>query len=361
MAEDRVLLTPKNRIIWRTLQTAVWLLGIAIFLALIFWPKIGIHAFWNVLIPVAPALLVFGTGLWRNICPLGSTGLLARHFNKSSRVKLTPARQGQFALIGLGLLLLIVPLRHVVLDTSGPATAIAIACLAIIAVIAGFTVEWKSGWCSGLCPVHQVEKLYGTRPAFTVPNAHCTQCQGCVAICPDSTPAMHPLHTCPTLWHKAVGIIMVGGFAGFIWGWFQVPDYVAAEGWSHLPQAYGMPFAGFAVTLTLFIILKQLFPAARNGTTNGETNSTLVRIFAAAAVSCYYWYRLPALFGFGPYPGDGMLIDMSETLPEWFPNASHIITTIIFFWWLVAREGVARSWTVRPPLAQQKSTGVQLG
>ncbi len=42
---------------WRTLQFTVWLIGAAHLLALIFWPKVGLSAFWNVLIPVAPALI----------------------------------------------------------------------------------------------------------------------------------------------------------------------------------------------------------------------------------------------------------------------------------------------------------------
>ena len=37
---------------------------LGIFFSLIFFPKIGIHAFWNVLIPIAPALVVVAVGLW---------------------------------------------------------------------------------------------------------------------------------------------------------------------------------------------------------------------------------------------------------------------------------------------------------
>ena len=58
---------------WRAVQTVVWLAGVAILAALLFAPEIGIHAFWNVLIPVAPALVAFAPGLWRKICPLAST------------------------------------------------------------------------------------------------------------------------------------------------------------------------------------------------------------------------------------------------------------------------------------------------
>ena len=62
--------------IWRLLQVLVWIVGLVIFLALIFYPSIGLLLFWNILIPVAPALLVVATGVWRNICPLSTTNLL---------------------------------------------------------------------------------------------------------------------------------------------------------------------------------------------------------------------------------------------------------------------------------------------
>ena len=51
---------------------------------------------------------------------------------------------------------------------------------------------------------------------------------------------------------------MAGGFAGFIWGWFQVPDFSGDEGWRHLDLAYGLPLGGLAVTLALFLLLEMV-------------------------------------------------------------------------------------------------------
>ncbi len=327
--------------IWRIVQTLVWLIGVGILVALLFFPKIGIHAFWNVLIPVAPVLLVLAVGLWRNVCPLASTALFPRHVGISKKKKLSVAQQGRLNLIGVIVLLLVVPLRHVILDTNGPATATAIIGLVVVAVIMGMFYDWKSGWCSGLCPIHPVEKLYGMNVAVSLPNAHCDECRQCVTPCPDSTPNMHPLEEKKTVFHRLAGTIMIGGFAGFIWGWYQVPDYHGSEGWQHLVEAYSLPFLGFAVTLVLFLALSRILPEKNEG--------ILIRIFAAAAVSCYYWYRLPALFGFGPFPGDGMLVDLSDTLPAWWPIISNIVTTLFFVWWLVIRKQVERNWAIRPP------------
>ena len=137
-------LSPWQRRAWRVVQTLVWVLGLAIWIALLVAPPVGIHAFWNVLIPVAPALLVFAPGLWRNVCPLASTALLARHVGLSRRRRISDATQSALGVIGLGVLLIVVPLRHVVLDTSGPATALTLAVLACVAFATGMLLEWRA-------------------------------------------------------------------------------------------------------------------------------------------------------------------------------------------------------------------------
>jgi hypothetical protein len=321
-------------------QVLVWCVGAAILSALIVTPRIGIHAFWNVLIPVAPALLALAPGIWRNVCPMGSTALLPRHLGRSRRRRISEAWQARLSLVGVALLLAIVPLRHVILDTDGPATALAIGILVLAAVCVCSVFEWKSAWCSGACPIHPVEKLYGTRPLLTVSNAHCGPCERCVATCPDSTVAMTPQVSVTRTPSRLAGTLMVGGFAGFVFGWFQVPDYSGGEGWSHLATAYGMPFGWMAVSLALYALV---------GFFAGPKRKDLVAAaFAGAAIACYYWFRLPALVGFGPFPGDGALIDLRHALPAWLPLVSRGATTIFFAWWFVGRPLRGKSWSVRP-------------
>jgi len=334
-----VELTRNHLVAWRAVQTAVWLVGVAIVAALLWAPDVGIHAFWNVLIPVAPALLAFAPGLWRNICPMATNALFLRHVEKSARKKVPYAWQGRFLLIGVLLLYAIVPLRHVSFDLNGPATATVILALAAAAVVMGSRFEWKSGWCSGICPVHPVERLYGSKPLLSVSNAHCGLCHRCVQPCADSTPDLDPLTAESGLPRRMAGILTVGGFPGLVWGWFQVPDYAGTAGWSHLGPAYAWPLICAAVSTALFLALQRW---------NGPA---LRRAFAAAAIACYYWYRLPALFGFGPFPGDGMLIDLRDTLPAWFPLVSRVATTALFAWWFVGRRTASRAWAVRPEFA----------
>lgn len=332
---------PSSRHLWRTLQAITWLLSLGILCALFLWPEMGIHALWNVLIPVAPLLLAIAPGLWRNICPLASTALVLRHAGRSARKPVSSELQGHLLLIGVVLLFAIVPLRHVVLDLNGPATGLTLIGTALLAIFMGSRFEWKSGWCSGICPVHPVERLYGSSSLISLQNAHCSSCEQCVVPCADSTPRVDPLTARKGRSRTMAGTLMAGGFVGYIWGWFQVPDYSGSAGLAHLTQAYAWPLGGTLLTLIAYLALKPFAPPV-----------LLRRSFAAAAIACYYWYRLPWLFGYGPFPGDGMLVDLTHTLGVWFPTLSRTVSTLFFAWWLVGRRETHRSWLIRPGLAR---------
>lgn len=297
------------------------------------------------LIPVAPALLVFAPGLWRNVCPLGTTALAARHFGFSARRQLPIRAQVWLNLIGVVALFAIVLWRGMELNTSAAATAAVLAGMALLSVLVGMTFEWKSGWCSGLCPVHGVEKLYGSKPFVSFANAHCDACQRCSNPCPDSTNAMHSMLGPDWEPQVVAEALVVGAFPGFVWGWFHLPEWIGGNaGWQEFVQRTYLPFVGMAVTIALFAVLRR-YVAKKH-------ELVLVRAFAAATISCYYWYRIPALFGYGLFPNDGVLINLAGTLPDWWVILSRVLTTGLFVWWLVLHASPKRHWAHRPPLAE---------
>lgn len=318
----------------------MWLVGAIILFCLLFAPDLGVTLFWNILIPVAPVLFVLGIGIWRNVCPLATTNLLPRHFGLSQRRKLTHDQLGVLNLIGVIALYAIVPLRHAVFNRNGVATGLLILSMAAIGITLGFVYEWKSAWCSGLCPIHPVEKLYGGNVMGTLPNAHCSQCMNCVMPCPDSTPNIHPRAATKTWAHRIAGWLTVGGLPGFIWGWFHVPDELTT---SNMLQVYALPLLGFAVTMAAYILLSYIIQP--------RFERRLINTFAAAGVSCYYWYRIPSLFGFGQYADDGLLVNLSGSIPAWIIPIITVATTAFFFYWLVLRPQNKRSWIVRPEYA----------
>ncbi|RMG62827.1 MAG: hypothetical protein D6722_18175 [Bacteroidetes bacterium] len=316
-------------------------MGLAILFCLFFYPELGIDLFWNLLIPLAPALLVLALGVWRNLCPMAFTSLLPRHWGTSQRKTLTPTQTSRLNLMGVLALFLIVPLRHAFFDLNGPATGLLVLSLGAVAFGLGFFYEWKSAWCSGLCPVHPVEKLYGLTNRLTLPNAHCGACHQCVRPCPDSTPGINPLSLKKTLTQKTSGYLMAGAFPGFVWGWFQVPDSHGVSSWGELLGLYHMPVMGLLASGGLFLLLNRFVEEKR-----------LIAVFAAAAVSCYYWFRLPALFGYGVFPGDGLLVDVSAILPEWVFTLATVALSVFLFWWIVVNQKRKASWVVRPAFAR---------
>ncbi len=337
-------LSVQSILIWRIIQSLIWLIGLFIVFNLIFNPTLGIHLFWNILIPIAPLLLVVGVGIWRNVCPMASTALFARHMNFSKRRKLTMSQSSKLNLIAIIALFVIAPLRHAIFNTSGSATAILILTLAIIAIVTSFFFEWKSAWCSGLCPIHPVEKLYGLKNKLKLPNAHCIECSKCVTPCPDSTPKLNPHSVKKTMYHKIAGTLTVGAFPGFVWGWFQVPDYYEITSLEMLITIYKLPFYGLVFTLIMYLTLRRFLK-----------NKILIETFSAAAISCYYWYRIPALFGFGVFPGDGMLIDLTGLFPLWGIQGIVYMFTLFFFGWIVFSKQNINSWVVRPSYANPKN------
>ena len=334
---------PGHTQLWLFVQVLVWFTGAFIIFNLIVYPTIGINIFWNILVPILPAVLVLAIGVWRNVCPMASTTLFSSHLGLSKRRKITVSQSGKLNLIAVIALFIIVPLRHAIFNTNGQATALLIISLGLTGAIAGLFYDWKSAWCSGLCPIYPVEKLYAIGNKLSITNAHCHKCYSCIIPCPDSTPGINPLSLEKKAYHNMAGVLLAGGFPGFIWGWFQVPDYAGITGIEQLVSIYKLPLAGLLVTMVLFTVLKQFVG-----------KNVLMAIFSAAAVSCYYWFRLPELFGFGIYPGDGMLVDLSGVLPEWIVYVVVLVIIVFFYWWFIYHKQT-KSWLIRPDYVNKKN------
>ena len=121
---------------------------------LFFFPSLGLLLFWNILIPVAPALLVVFTGLWRNVCPPATTILLPRHLNFPGAKNFSATQLGQLNFAAVVLLFIIVPLRHAIFNNNGPATGLLILSLAVMGIGLGLVLRMEKCLVFRLCPVH---------------------------------------------------------------------------------------------------------------------------------------------------------------------------------------------------------------
>ena len=338
---------PSGLTYWRIAQVTVLIVCLLIWFCLIFFPSIGLLVFWNLSIPVAPLLFLLFTGVWRNICPLGLTSLLPRYMKISKKKKLTQTQTGILNLMGLCFLLLIVPLRHVFFNKNGLTTSLLLLCVAIAAITLGIFYEWKSAWCSGLCPVHPIEKLYGGNVAFSVNNAHCSSCENCVIPCPDSTPNINPRASRKTIWHHITGYMITGGFPGFIWGWFHVPDQNDISTLGVDLTAFRYPLLGMGISLFIYFLLDQWLSWKNQAGSQGAIRLRLNSVFSASSLTIYYGFRIPQLFGFGQFGNSGMLVDLHELIPKWVISLTISILSLFFFYWLVFRGLNKKSWTKR--------------
>ncbi len=304
--------------------------GVVLIGLLLFWPAAGIALMWGFLIPVAPGLVTIAPGLWRNICPMATFHMLPQKLGIAQNRRMPEWGAAALSTVGLILLFVIVPMRRIGLNVDGTLTAIMLLSAAVLAGTMGMLFEMRSGWCTTLCPIHPVEKLYGTNPAITFKNARCDLCEACTNPCPDSTPEMTPTLTGATRVQQWLGNFVVGSFPGFVWGWFQVPDYPPSQvGNAEIFTAYAWPIGACIVTYAVFKVGEHILRHRHSA------RAVMHRAFAAAAVSTYYWYRLP-----GP----------ASLLPDWFPWVSHMVTTPFFVWFLVFRSPRV-SWLTRPVMA----------
>lgn len=339
---DSVTAQASNDSTWRIAQAILLLAGIVLFGLLLFRPELGLIVMWNMLIPAAPGLLVVAPGIWRNVCPLSTMSLLPRRLALSRKIILPRRWAGRLALFSVALLYLIVPLRHIALDTNAPMTALMLLTAAVAAMGMGLLFDWRSGWCTSLCPIHPVERLYGFAPPITVRNMRCDSCSACTGPCPDSTRSMTPVITTASPLDKLVGHGFTGSFTGFVYGWYQLPDLKGPLDAAQVATAYLWPLGGAALSLAVYLSCRKWLCLTRS------SRDTLVRVFGASAVSTYYWNRIPALVGFGPFPGTGLLYDLSGVLPAWVPMFFQLSAVAFFFWFMVSRSSANTSWMKRP-------------
>lgn len=312
---------------------------------LLWQPEFGLFLLWDLLIPIVPLLLIIAPGVWRNVCPMATFSMLPHRFNVSRRKPLSVKWQAYFFMAAVLLLFLIVPLRHAVLDRYGVVTGVVLLVVAVAAFCLGLIFDWKAAWCSGLCPVHPVELLYGARPVVTVPNMQCRTCTNCVVPCRDSKKGGTPLEATRQKYGRWAALIFIGCFPGFVFGWFTVSLSPSMSFATAIFESYFWPYAAAAVTLIIFLMLTKRA---------GNRNNLLVRLYAAVAVSIYYWFKLPVMLGLS---GDGShaLLNIGNVAPDWSLWLVRLLCIALFGYLLLARSGV-KAWTTPPRPAKNPST-----
>ena len=162
----------------------IWRSAIAMFVR----PSGALFTFFKIIVPLLPILFFIAPGLWRNICPLAAANQAARVFG-FSRAGTTPGwLQRRGYLVAIALFFGIAGARLVLFNVNGPATGILLAVTIVNAFIMGVAFKGKSGWCSSICPLLPLQRVYGQTPFLLVANTHCNPCVSCTKNCYDFKP-----------------------------------------------------------------------------------------------------------------------------------------------------------------------------
>ena len=176
-----------------------------------------------------------------------------------------------FALFGTFVLL-----RRFGLDDSGPLSALLLLGAMTGAFAGGMVLKGKSGWCSTICPLLPVQRIYGQTPLALIANAHCQPCVGCVKNCYDFNPRaayLADLHDDDSYW-SGYRRFFVGAFPGLVLGFFAIPDGPWHEVLGGIALCVAVSIASFAV-LSTFV---------------KTSPHTLTSLYGAVAFGIFYWY-----------------------------------------------------------------------
>jgi len=248
-------------------------------------PPLALLLFWGWFVPALPLVFLVAPGLWRNVCPMATLTVSPGTRRRPRRRRLSPAVQQAAPWISIGLFLLIIPLRLIILDRSGPALGVFLLLMLALAYTGGLVVPGKSGWCSQFCPMLQIERFYGQSPLRVVRDTHCRPCVGCTKRCYDLLPTTAQL---ADLQSDNRGIARSRLFCAAIMPWlclafFTQSDLVRATPLGAL-AVYERLFLFGVIGLCIFWLLRRCTSFTANHLALGHV---------VAACNLYYAFVLP--------------------------------------------------------------------
>ena len=246
-------------------------------------PQTGLLMFWRLSVPLLPVIFLIAPGLWRNVCPLAATNQLPRLF-KFSRALTAPNWFQEYGyVIGFVGLFVLASSRKWLFNYSGPATALLILAALAGAFLGGLFFKGKSGWCSSICPLYPVQRLYNQTPFATIPNSHCETCVGCTKNCYDFNPGVAYLADLydDDRYYSGYRKFFAAAIPGFIVAYFTLSDPSAIAA---IPVMYSQFALYMIVSVGLFFLLDVFFKVTPN---------KLTALCGAAAFNLFYWFSLP--------------------------------------------------------------------
>ncbi|MBZ0091578.1 MAG: hypothetical protein K8F27_05080, partial [Sulfuricellaceae bacterium] len=211
---------------WHALRIASAALAAGMCLLLYLRPEIGLFLVWKVVMPVMPLVFLLAPGIWRNACPLAALNQTPRLLGFTKGWSQTPLIKEYSYVIGVALCFALISGRKFLFNESGTAAALLIVAALVGAFLGGLIFKGKSGWCSSICPLLPVQRLYGQTPSLLVANSHCQPCVGCTKNCYDFNPSVAYLADQYDDDRHYTGYrrFFAASFPGFILAFYLVPN-----------------------------------------------------------------------------------------------------------------------------------------
>src|SRR4051812_15973743 len=147
--------------VWRAVRVVSVLAYVALVVALVVRPEGGLFVFFGVIVPLLPILFFVAPGLWRNICPLAAVNQAPRVLGFTRGFTIPEWWHRRAFIVAMVLFFGIAGARLAVFNGSGPATGVLLTVIISAAFVGGFLFKGKSGWCSQICPLLPLQRLYG--------------------------------------------------------------------------------------------------------------------------------------------------------------------------------------------------------
>jgi nitrite reductase (NADH) large subunit len=270
--------------VWRVARGG-GLVGYLVVTALMFVrPERGLFVFFHVIVPLWPLLVFVAPGLWRNVCPLAATNQLPRVLGFGRGRNLPGWLRNRGYLIAVTLFFGITSARLAGLDDRGTAMGLLLFMVVVLAFVGGIAFKGKSGWCSSICPLLPLQRLYGQTPMVTVPNGHCPTCVGCAKNCYDFQPRsayQADLTDSDPRW-SGQRKLFAAALPGFVLGFFLLAGRADQLG------SQALVLLGVA----MFISVGTFFAVE---VTCALSTAMLAVAYAAAALNVFYWFNTPVL------------------------------------------------------------------
>jgi nitrite reductase (NADH) large subunit len=360
----------KDEAVNRFVALARWVavlavVGVAASLATKAWWR-GVRSldlFWQVIVPLVPLTLLVAPHFWRRICPIAVLNLAAARIRPAGR-EIGPARLPHKAnvwikrygvMLAACLLWLLAPMRILLFNQSAHATLALILAMAVAAVTLGIVGPWKAAWCSSVCPVYPVEKLYGAAPVWSLPDSRCVPansalgCYRCALHCLDvpvsETRYWNAMERAGSKHPADVARrFFLGSFPGFVLA------YWALSGANGFPRPFlGAPIVAVYATFFLFMIasygcyvVAHLFFAGSEGRRRlSLENHRVDLVVTALALNLYY------------AAGSARFSTVLSQLGGWRAGQSIIRAGILGFILVISLAWLRRAWrSSAPPWAR---------